>query len=313
MDIKQLRYFMGVLEAKSITKAAEQLYVAQPALGLQIRKLEEELGVELFVRHSRGVAATEAGLLLAQHAQVLLRQFARARQDLLDFARSPHGRVTVGLTPTVTSVMVAEFAARCRSTYPDVLLNISGGLSERLIQWVEEDQIDVALSYSRSATGGVRCDPVAEEDLYCVEPASSTDRSDVTVSFAALRDQPLVLPSRPHLIRVLMDQALQQVDWSPQVVFEVDSVSAMKELVISGVASCILPIGAVRREVDDGLMWARRVVEPQLTRTLHIVQSERRPASKGIEAVTRLLRDSVEQVVARADAGWRSVSARRSP
>ena len=59
VDIKQLRYFMGVLEAKSITKAAEQLYVAQPALGLQIRKLEEELGVELFVRHSRGVAPTE--------------------------------------------------------------------------------------------------------------------------------------------------------------------------------------------------------------------------------------------------------------
>ena len=115
MDIKQLRYFMGVLEAKSITKAAEQLYVAQPALGLQIRKLEEELGVELFVRHSRGVTATEAGILLSQHARVLLRQFARARQELLDFAKSPHGRVAIGLTPTGDAVLVAELAARCRT------------------------------------------------------------------------------------------------------------------------------------------------------------------------------------------------------
>ena len=108
---------MGVLEAKSITKAAEHLYVAQPALGLQIRKLEEELGVELFVRHF-GVAPTEAGLLLAQHAQVLLRQFARARQDLLDFARSPHGRVSVGLTPTVTSVLVAGLCGSLSGRVP---------------------------------------------------------------------------------------------------------------------------------------------------------------------------------------------------
>ena len=308
MDIKQLRYFMGVLEAKSITKAAEHLYVAQPALGLQIRKLEEELGVELFVRHSRGVAPTEAGLLLAQHAQVLLRQFARARQDLLDFARSPHGRVSVGLTPTVTSVLVADFAARCRAEYPDVVLNISGGLSERLIQWVEEDQIDLSLSYNRAQAGGLRCEPVADEVLYFIQGAH-TAPEDVgeTINFADIADEPLVMPSRPHLLRVLVDDTMAARGGEARVVFEMDSVAAMKELVMNGVAAMIMPIGAVRRELEDGRLIARRVVEPELSRTLYMVQSERRPASKGINAVSKLLRDTVRDFVARNDVGWRAV------
>jgi LysR family nitrogen assimilation transcriptional regulator len=307
VDIKQLRYFMGVLEAKSITKAAEHLYVAQPALGLQIRKLEEELGVELFVRHSRGVAPTEAGLLLAQHAQVLLRQFARARQDLLDFARSPHGRVSVGLTPTVTSVLVAEFAGRCRAEYPDVVLTISGGLSERLIQWVEEDQIDLSLSYNRSSAGGLRCEPMAEEVLYFVEQASPDDDDSSTVQLTEVGGVPLVMPSRPHLLRVLVDEHLASAGMESNVVFEMDSVAAMRELVVNGVASMIMPIGAVRREVEDGRLRARRLVDPEVSRILYMVQSERRPASKGINAVSRLLRETVSDFVGRDDVGWRPV------
>ena len=131
MDVKQLRYFLGVFDAKSITKAADLLFVAQPALGLQIRKLEEELGVELFSRHSRGVTPTEAGIRLANRARVLLSQFERVKQDILDFAEEPHGRVAIGMTPTTTLVLAAAVADRCREAYPEITLNILEGLSER--------------------------------------------------------------------------------------------------------------------------------------------------------------------------------------
>jgi LysR family nitrogen assimilation transcriptional regulator len=98
MDIKQLRYFLGVLEARSITKAADTMAIAQPALGLQIRKLEDELGVDLLVRHSRGITPTEAGLRLAQHAESLLRQFDRMHQDMVDFAGARRSLITVGMS-----------------------------------------------------------------------------------------------------------------------------------------------------------------------------------------------------------------------
>ncbi|MBT6277946.1 MAG: LysR family transcriptional regulator [Chromatiales bacterium] len=306
MDIKQLRYFMGVLEAKSITKAAEQLYVAQPALGLQIRKLEEELGVDLFVRHSRGVAPTEAGMLLAQHAQVLLRQFARARQDLLDFARSPHGRVTVGFTPTVTSVLVAEFAGRCREHFPDVVLNISGGLSDHLNQWVDDDQIDLSLSYNKGTGTGLSAEPLAQEVLYFVQlnDGSGGGIDDETVSFRHVSTHPLVLPSRPHILRVLVDEELQRSELESKIIFEVDSVWAMKELALHGVAGTVMPIGAVRHEVVEGRLRARRIVEPDLSRTLYMIQSRRRPASKAISAVSRLLRETVGDLAQRTGVGW---------
>lgn len=308
MDIKQLRYFMGVLEAKSITKAAEQLYVAQPALGLQIRKLEEELGVELFVRHSRGVTATEAGMLLAQHARVLLRQFARARQELLDFAKSPHGRVAIGLTPTVNSVLVAEVAARCREQYPDVVLNISGGLSERLIDWVDEDEIDLSLSYNRREHGGLDCEPLVEEVLYYIECGDGTcgiNNESIALSDVARRE--LALPSRPHLLRVLVDEKVKELGLEANVIFEVDSVTAMKELALNNVAGLIMPIGAVRSEVNAGRLIARRVVEPELARALFLVQSNRRPPSKAVQAIGTLLRETVSDFSQRDDVGWRGL------
>ena len=308
MDIKQLRYFMGVLEAKSITKAAEQLYVAQPALGLQIRKLEEELGVELFVRHSRGVTATEAGLLLSQHARVLLRQFARARQELLDFAKSPHGRVAIGLTPTVNSVLVAELAARCREQYPDVVLNISGGLSERLIDWVDDDEIDLSLSYNRRDHGGLDCEPLVEEVLYFIQAGDGKPRPDEQpILMAEVVKEELAIPSRPHLLRILVDEKAAEIGAQARVIFEVDSVTAMKELALNGVAGLVMPIGAVRNEVADGRLRARPVVEPELARLLYLVQSNRRPPSKAVQAVSALVRETVADFSQRSDVGWRSL------
>jgi LysR family transcriptional regulator, nitrogen assimilation regulatory protein len=308
LDIKQLRYFMGVLEAKSITKAAEQLYVAQPALGLQIRKLEEELGVELFVRHSRGVTATEAGLLLSQHARVLLRQFARARQELLDFAKSPHGRVAIGLTPTVNSVLVAELAARSRAQYPDVVLNIAGGLSDRLIEWVEDDEIDLSLSYGRRDHGGLDCEPLVEEVLYFIEVGDGTPRqSEQPITMTEVMQEELALPSRPHLLRLLVDEKATEIGAPAKVIFEVDSVTAMKELALNGVAGLVMPIGAVRNEVADGRLRARAVIEPELSRLLYLVQSNRRPPSKAVQAVSQLVRETVTDFSQRNDVGWRAL------
>ena len=82
MDVRQLRYFVEVVEAKSFTRAAERVHVAQPALGFQVRKLEDELGVSLLHRHSRGVDPTEAGTALLRHAHAVLRQIELARQEL---------------------------------------------------------------------------------------------------------------------------------------------------------------------------------------------------------------------------------------
>ena len=114
MDIKQWRYFLGVAEAKSFTKAADILHVAQPAIGIQVRKLEEELGVPLLVRHSRGIVPTEAGEEMVRQARSVLRAVEQARQRVTDVGGERRGRIVVGMSTAVIRILAGILVAACR-------------------------------------------------------------------------------------------------------------------------------------------------------------------------------------------------------
>ena len=165
MTIRQLQYFLRIAELKSFSRAAAYLHVAQPALGLQVRKLEEELGVKLFNRHSRGVTPTEAGLLLRDHALVILRQVERAKLSVTDLAGPPRGKIAVGLTPTLNLILATQLVERCRRDCPEVSLSIVDAMSEDLMERVESDRLDIAYSYNPSAVHGLACEPLVTEDL----------------------------------------------------------------------------------------------------------------------------------------------------
>jgi len=124
MDVRQLRYFTEIVEAKSFTRAADRVRVAQPALGLQIRKLEEELGVSLLHRHSRGVEPTEAGIVLLGHANAILKQIEQAQRDVTDLSGPPRGAVVLGITPTASALLATRLIRTCQALYPGVSLNL---------------------------------------------------------------------------------------------------------------------------------------------------------------------------------------------
>ena len=308
MDVKQLRYFLGVFDAKSITKAADLLFVAQPALGLQIRKLEEELGVELFSRHSRGVTPTEAGIRLANRARVLLSQFERVKQDILDFAEEPHGRVAIGMTPTTTLVLAAAVADRCRKAYPEITLNILEGLSERLMEWVDNGQIDITLTYNPEVVKGLICKPLITEALFFVEPGKVSKKSGQTVSFQDVIKNELVLPSRTSLLRQMVEEAAKKIGAQPNITFKVDSVPAIKEMVKRGLGGTILPYGAIQEEVRAGGLRAKRIEDPDFYRTLYLASSSKRPESKAIAVVGRMIEDVTAELAGSGYVGWQIVT-----
>ena len=304
MNIKQLQYFLGVLKERSITKAAARLYVAQPALGLQMRKLEKELNVDLFVRHSRGVTPTEAGIRLAGHAEILIRQFDRAKQDMLDYAGEPQGRVIVGLTTSTSFVVAGILAERCQQEYPKLSINITVGLSEGLMEAVQDDRIDLTLTYNPDLTSGLVCQPLAKERLYFVQNTKRGKISDKNTTFTKVLENDLILPSHPHLVRVLVDTTAQELNLEPIVKFEVDSVPAKKELIRHDLACSIMPYAAVHAEVTAGEFQAKPVKEPALERTLYIAHSQRRPSSKAFMAVRSLLSEVVRSLAENHQAGW---------
>ncbi|HEY4133916.1 MAG TPA: LysR substrate-binding domain-containing protein [Alphaproteobacteria bacterium] len=320
MTIRQLRYFLRIVELKSFSKAAAYLHVAQPALGLQIRKLEEELGVKLLNRHSRGVSATEAGLILRDHALIVLRQIERAKLHLIDFAGPPRGKIAVGVTPTVNLVLASALVQKCREELPNVSLSIVEGMSENLMEWVENDRLDMAFSYNPAAVRGLVCEPMLTEDLCLVGPANGAALPPVKAStkrgknsaldsmtFAEIAELPMILPSPPHGLRSIVDEVANAQDIELKITLEIDSVPATKELVEKDLGYTILGMGAIKREVDSGRLTARTITAPNLSRNMYLAYSSKRPSSKASNAVRQIIRGVVQDGITSGHWSWRAV------
>lgn len=308
MTLRQLHYFLRILELKSFSKAAANLHIAQPALGLQIRKLEEELGVPLLNRHSRGVTPTEAGLILREHAQTVLRQVERAKLALVDFSGPPRGKVAVGVTPTVNMMLAASLVSRCREEFPKVALSLVEGMSETLMEWVENDRLDMAFSYNADAARGLVCEPLLAEDLLLIGAAKDERRLKKALAFNEVAKLPLILPTTRHGLRQIVDEAADKRGIDLNIVMEIDSVHASKELVERGLGYTVLPMGAVFHEIEEGRLMARAINTPQLARKMYLAYSAKRPSSKGALAVRQIMRDVVGAGLAAGHWAWRAVA-----
>jgi LysR family nitrogen assimilation transcriptional regulator len=309
MDIRQLRYFLGVLEAGSLSKASGPLHVAQPALGVQIRNLERELGVDLLQRHARGVVPTKAGELLAQRAEFLLRQFSRVKQELIDFGAVPSGRVTIGLTSTVAQVVVAKFVERCRQKYPEVRLVITEARLGELVGMVVRDEVDLGLAFRSQGSGEIVSEALVDDELVLVH----SERLAQEVDFRTLVERELILPSQSHLVRRVAESAAIAIGQELRIFYEVDSVTMIKELVKRGLAPTILPIAAVHEEVEDGKLFFSHINNGNFRRTLFLLRSARRPPSRSVDLIHAEVRDLIGEFADGGAVGWRRARSQLLP
>ena len=306
MDVRQLRYFMEVVGAKSFTKAAERVHVAQPALGFQVRKLEDELGSPLLVRHSRGVEPTEAGLVLLKHAQVILRQVELARQEVIDLAGPPRGSLVLGITPTASALLATRIVQDCSATYPGIALNLVEGLSEEVMKWLDEGRIDLGFTYNPEAVKGIETQALLTEDLFLVVPADNGLKDEQRIAFNRLERHSMILPSRPRGTRMLLEQAAAERGVRLQVSCEVDSVATVRELVEAGIGATVLPYGAVQDSVRDGRLHAIRIDRPRISRTLYIAHLNRGAQSNAAQAVSAIAAKVAEDRIGSGGGYWRA-------
>lgn len=305
MDVRQLRYFVEVVQAKSFTKAAERVRVAQPALGFQVRKLEDELGSALLVRHSRGVKTTEAGDALLKHAHAILRQIELAKQEVIDLAGPPRGPLALGVTPTASALLATRIVQQCGETFPGIALNLVEGLSEDVMQWLDEGRIDLGFTYNPTAVKGIESKPLLIEDLFYISPTED-DIGAEKMALAKLRNRPLILPSRPHGTRILVERAAEQQGIVIQVSCEVDSVATVRELVEAGIGATILPLGAVQDAVRSGRLYAVRIARPRISRTLHLAWSSRSAQTNAALVVCDIIDNLAEERILSGGGFWRA-------
>jgi LysR family nitrogen assimilation transcriptional regulator len=307
MDIRQLRSFVRIVELGSINRASKKLHVAQPALSLQMRKLEEELEVELLMRHARGVEATEAGQILLLHARRILEEAERARHALRALRGAPGGRVAMGVTPSINSAMGAELVTRCRANLPNVVLPIHEEMSEILIDGVRSGRLEIGLAYPAAEVEGLTAEPLVQERLFFVQRPPGR-RQGQTISFREVASAPLALPTSPYNLRGLVEATANRYRLDLTIHYEAGSTSLIKEFVARGEAASILPWNSISREVAAGALAATEICEPAITRTLYLVYSDNRPVSRAASALRSVILDVVAQAASRDGSPWTRTS-----
>jgi LysR family nitrogen assimilation transcriptional regulator len=306
MDIRQLRYFVGVLEARSLTKASGLLHIAQPALGAQIRNLERELGAKLLHRHARGVIPTEAGERLAQHAGELLRQFDLVRQDLMHYAAAPSGRVMLSVGRTIPRIVSATIAERCRIKFPDIQIRIMEGCPKPLDELATPEP-DLVVAFRLDGNLPPATESLVQDELAFVTSGQG-ERLPPEIDFRAVALRTLILPTHPHDRRRLVQRAAELSGLGLKVYCEVDSLETTRELVARGVADTLLPIACVREELKDKKLRAAKVSNRRLQRTLQLFHAHGPSKSSALDLVRREVRSVILEFAQDDSFGWKQVA-----
>ena len=297
MDLKQLEYFVRVAELGSFTRASIVIDIAQPALSRQVRQLEVELRQNLLTRNGRGVTVTDAGKLLLEHARGILHQIERAKEDLGRMRGALAGRVAVGLPPSIAKRIAVPLTRAFRYQLPDARLSITEALSSAMQESVIAGRIDLALLYNPAPSADIDSVVILEEDLYLVGPAQPGGGADGEVSLRDVASQPLVIPTKPNSIRMLVEAEMANIGCRPMIAMEIDGVAAILDLVIDGVGLAVLSSNAVLTAPRPEAFAIRRITNPQLRSRLALAVSSQRPATLTQQAVLKLLREVIDQTM----------------
>ena len=276
MDIRQLRYFLGVVRAGSFSRAAEILGVVQPALGAQIRRLEAELGLPLLRRLPRGVVVTPAGERMVAHAERVLADMATIRAEMAELAGRQARRVVLALSRSSDQVLAGQLAELCRHRLPELELSLVEAATAQMRDWLVAGRIDAALTFGDIAGPGLAVQSLAEEELCLVVAGGGRARKAVTLAEAVAGR--LVLPKPRRHVRELVEQAARQDGLALLVGYEVDSFRAAREFARRGLGSAILPRSAVATAADRAGLSVRRIGPPPLVRRLRLATRAEAPA-----------------------------------
>jgi LysR family nitrogen assimilation transcriptional regulator len=299
MELRQLEYFVAIAEAGAFSRAAVRLSVPQPILSRQIRALELELGTQLYHRTGRGIVLTEAGRILEQHARGVLETTAGAKRAISAIGSAPAGKVTIGMPPSVGAVLTAPIVSQFRTQFPRVSLGVMEGFSGHVVEWLTTGRIDVAVLYNAPRSSTLAADPLVTDELFLLGPPrdpAGVGASPVTGKHLA--EVPLILPSRPHGLRVLVDDFLGRIGVAPNVQVEIDAMASTLSLVEKGLGYTILSYSCVPALIEAGRIRRWSIVEPTMTRTLVVATSTQRPVTKAARALVGFVRQQVDALVA---------------
>jgi len=299
MEFSQIRTIIHVAELGSLSKAADRLHIAQPALSRRVRLLEEELGVRLFERHGRGMVVSEAGQEFLRHAYRITAEIQELKSTLSDNEASLRGHVSIGMPPTVSDVLAVHLVSAFRARHPDATIRIVSAYSSYLLEWLHKGEIDVAILFESKKARSVKSEPLLEERLFLIGPESSNLSADKSVQFSSLQKERLLLPSPGHNLRSLLEECAKAQEINLNVSVETDSYSTLKNLVRAGHGMTILPLAPIHQEISNAQLSYAPLVQPVPKRRLMMSYPSDRPPTRLAKFAYGALQDSAKDLVSR--------------
>lgn len=291
MELVHLRSFIQIAESGSMTRAAENLFLTQPAVTQHIQALENEFGTKLFNRHPRGMHLTQAGTILRTYAQNCLATLEDCRLAISELEAGQRGQVIIGAGVTTSIFVLPDWLRVFRAKYPAVEMILRTGRSQEIMMLLKEGEIDMGIITTPAENPHFTMQRLFDEDIILVAPFEHPF-AGTNILAERLAEIPLILFPHGNGFRSYLDQALAQACIPVTIKMETDSVEAIKRFVEAGLGASFLPRSAVQEELTHGTLAAVGLINlAPLQRTTYLAYLTNRYQTFGMRHFLQLLTD----------------------
>jgi LysR family nitrogen assimilation transcriptional regulator len=295
MNLKQLTYFVKIVEAQNMTRAAEGLHIAQPALSQQIALLEESLGVKLLSRSSRGIQTTLQGDLLYRHAKTILRQVDNTRILLSKQDGEVTGNVSVGMPSSTARLLALRLMRLVKERHPSIVLEIVDVPSADLTSLVAHGRVDFSLVPDPQRPKNMDFLPLFREELYLMT-CPGTIEGKGKVSLKTISTLPLMLPSLPNTLRSRLEHSFLKMHLEVNLFGEASTSAILIPAVRAGLAATILPYSSAHEEIANHQV-EMHAIEGGFGRDVYLCTSNTLPVSPATTLVIGLCHETLQELV----------------
>jgi len=291
MEFRQIHYFISLYEEGTVTRAAHRLNIVQPALSMQISKLEEHFGQKLFERTKQGMVPTAAARQMYRLFLPIMRDFSNAQAQMLSSEGEIRGHVNIGMIASITEGVLVDTLSDFSNKYPEVGVTVSDGYTSTLADWVAGGRLDAAIVNKPRRPLALDVEHIIDEEMVLITgPAFEASLpANLTLRQLPSLGLDLVLPSRGHGLRSNIDSFAESENIELVPKFEIDSLVATVNLVERNQVATIVPRVAVHRQLASGALRGYPIVSPRLVRRVVSVSHPRRPLNPATKLFISML------------------------
>jgi LysR family nitrogen assimilation transcriptional regulator len=289
MNLRRLKYFVKIVDIGSLTKSADILHIAQPALSQQLATLESEVKQQLVIRTKQGVTPTAAGKVLYGYAQSILRQCEQAQFAIDNSGEALSGNVSIGLAPgTAAQLLAVPLIEEVKKRHPGIVLYINENYGTTLSELIMNGQMDMAVLYDNREIQGLTFIQLMKEELYFVCPFELGEPKS-SIKLAEIARYELFLPRLYNIMRKTLDDAFHSEGITYQVRCEIESQITLNAVLAAGMGCTVLPKSASQGLASTSQSWVAKIIEPNVQTSLSFCMSDHLPLSQPAEAVKTIL------------------------